>query len=273
MPPIYLISQTVSAFTFYSSNILYGLKMENVLSVNDDLDKIQNLPINNGDILGVYNYQDTMVPVFNYASLIGVESGQQFMQSLIEHFEAREKDHVEWINDLEKSIVEEIPFTKALDPHKCAFGQWHDNFQTRDETLKEILAQFSEPHRRIHSLAETLLALRDKGKQDEALEHLNIEKYTTLRRLRSLFNQAREQVKTAMRPVILFLTKDGIVPTFGIVVDEIMDVIEYNVCDIQSDIGFTQHINGEKNLFSGMYMKKGGPDSIIVNIDKIVTSH
>ncbi len=263
-------SRTISAFTFYLSDNLYALESANVLSVKDDSDNIQNLPVKGQGILGVYKYLETVVPVFDYARLIGVDSGQQVMQTLIENLEAREKDHIEWLDALEKSITDDVLFTKAMDPHQCAFGKWYDQFETRDETLREILVKFDAPHNRIHSLAEKLLSLRDQKKQDEALEILKVERHTTLRRLRSLFSQAREQVQGAMRPVIIFVTKDGVVPIFGILIDEINDVVEYNGSDKQSDIVFGQQNDETADLFSGMYVKDEGPDSIICNIDNIL---
>jgi purine-binding chemotaxis protein CheW len=166
-------------------------------------------------------------------------------------------------------VNEGVPFTKALDPNKCAFGQWFNEFKTRDTTLQEILTQFNAPHKHIHSLAEKLLELRDKGKKDEALECLRVEKITTLRRLQALFRQSREQVKSAMRPVIIFVTEDGLVPKFGIVIDEINNIIEYDANSIQSNIGI-KSLSGKSNLFSGIYVGEDGVDSIICNIDGII---
>lgn len=262
--------RSISAFTFFVSDSLYAVESNNVLSVKDDLGQIKFVPVKDQAVLGVYKYLDTIVSVYDYASLIGVKSGQKVMKSLIEHLEAREVDHINWLDDLEKSIVEGVPFTKALDPHQCAFGKWYDNFETRDENLREILAQFEEPHKRIHSLAEKLLKERDAGKKDKALDQLRVERHTTLRRLRSLFSRARDQVQGAMRPVILFVTEDGTAPAFGIVVDEINDVIEYSENDVQRDIGISSKSEGNTSLFSGMYVKENGPDSIICNINSLM---
>ena len=262
--------QSISAFTFYVSDTLFALRSDEVLSVNDDLDKIKKMPVDGQGILGVYNYQNVMVPVFDYAELIGVESGQQVMQSLVKNLETRETEHVEWLNALYQSIDEGVPFTKALDPNQCAFGKWYNEFKTRDVTLQEILTHFDAPHKHIHSLAEKLLSLRDQGKKDEALDHLRIEKQTTLRRLQALFKQSREQVASAMRPVIIFVTEDGLAPKFGIVIDEVNNIIEYAANSVQSDIGISS-LSGNANLFSGIYVGDDGVDSIICNIDGIVT--
>jgi chemotaxis signal transduction protein len=263
-------TQTISAFTFYISDTLYAIETENVLSVKAELEDIKPMPVKKRGILGVYKYQEVVVPVFDYAGLIGVDSGQQIMQSLIEHLEAREKDHIIWLDDLEKSIDEGVPFTKALNPHDCAFGKWYDNFKTRDLILQEILEQFDAPHKHIHSLANKLLTLCDNGKQNQAMEQLHFEKHSTLRRLQSLFHQAREQIKSVMRPIIIFTTKDGIIPTLGILVDEINDVIEYGLEDVQANIGLDQDSSESNPLFSGMYLSKNDSDSIICNIDNII---
>lgn len=36
----------------------------------------------------------------------------------------RETDHVNWINELERSVQEKRKFTLTTDPYKCAFGKW-----------------------------------------------------------------------------------------------------------------------------------------------------
>ena len=69
----------------------------------------------------------------------------------------REKDHIEWVQALEDSLLNDTPFVKAKDPHKCAFGQWYDTFKSRDETLMEALSEFDKPHTQIHSLADIQL--------------------------------------------------------------------------------------------------------------------
>jgi chemotaxis signal transduction protein len=84
--------QAISAFTFYISDTLFALRSDQVLSVNDDIEEIKILPVQGQGILGVYKYQGHMVPVFDYAKLIGVNSGQQIMTALIDNLEARERE-------------------------------------------------------------------------------------------------------------------------------------------------------------------------------------
>ena len=261
---------TISTFTFYVSDSLFAVETNKVLSVKEDLDNIQRIPVGTEAIRGVYKYQDTVVPVYEFSSLISMDSGQQVMQDLIDNLFAREQDHVDWLDDLEASIVDGVPFTKALDPHKCAFGKWYDSFTTRDETLQEILNQFDEPHKHIHSLAEKLLSLRNQDKAEQALEELKLERHTTLRRLKSLFNKARDQIKGVMRPVIIFITENGVDPKFGMVVDEINDVIIYSEDSKQENLSISENTSDFSQCLLGMYVKQGGPDSIICDIDAMI---
>ena len=69
--------------------------------------------------------------------------GTEVTQKLIQLFTEKEKDHHDWLNALEESIVDGVPFTKAKDPHQCAFGKWYDKFQT-------LAGRFILFHRRCH---------------------------------------------------------------------------------------------------------------------------
>lgn len=268
----YSLSQddNISTFTFYVSDSLFAIEIEYVLSVKEDINKIQAVPVGSKGVQGVYKYQDTIVPVYDFSALLNLTSGQQKMQDLIDNLQAREQDHVDWLNALEASIKNDVAFTKALDPHQCAFGKWYDSFVTRDETLSEILSQFDEPHQRIHSLANTLLNLKGQGHIEKALEQLKIERHTTLSRLRNLFASARNQVQSVMRPVILFITRDGAKPVFGMIVDEINNVIDYSRSQKQTGLTFNTNDTEFSNCMTGMYVKDEGPDSIVLDVEKAI---
>jgi len=139
----------------------------------------------------------------------------------------RENDHVEWINLLENTIKASVVFTKVANSKDGSFDKWHRSFYTRDETLKELLESFDKSHKKLHALAEPLITLRDNGKQDGALERLAQERTPTLRRLRALFSRGRDQIRSGMGQVLLFITLDGKTPRCALMIDEINDALNY----------------------------------------------
>ncbi len=139
-------------------------------------------------------FQGSAVPVLDFANLLGFNSGVEKNAQLIQLLNEREKDHVEWISAMENSLLNDVPFTKAKDPNKCAFGQWYDTFKSRDETLMEVQAEFDKPHKQIHAMADKLLDMKKDGDLDHALRILRSERNVTLKRLMKRFEQARPEL-------------------------------------------------------------------------------
>lgn len=257
-------------FTFFVEDMMFGVNIENVLMLGQDVNTIQRLPVEERGFCGVTKLQGTIVPVLDFAHRIGVPSGIDAKSELIDTLTARENDHVEWLNALEQSLTNGDAFTKQLNPDLCAFGKWYNDFDTRDETLKELMVAFDEPHRKIHALAETLINLRDTDQLDKALEQLKHERVTTLRRLRGLFARARDQIQSGMRQVLLFVTTDGKTPRYALLINEINDVVNYAPSDYQcSAQGSLSLLNKIEKVINGIYTRKDQPDCLYFDIDKL----
>ncbi|OUR70904.1 hypothetical protein A9Q78_11190 [Methylophaga sp. 41_12_T18] len=262
--------QARQIFTFFVEDMMFGLDVENVLMLGQDVNEIQRLPIEEQGFCGVTKFQGAVVPVMDFAHRIGIASGLDVKSKLIELLTVRENDHIEWFNALEASLKNDVAFTKETNAKECEFGKWYSSFETRDETLTELLAAFEEPHNALHDLAEQLLSLRDNGKSDEAMERLRHERTTTLRRLRALFSRAREQVKSGMRQVLLFVTLDGKTPRYALLIDEINDVVNYTPQDYQSSRGGALGLFSKiENVIDGIYTSKNKSDCLYFNVNKM----
>jgi len=263
-------NQNRQIFTFFVEDMMFGLDVENVLMLGQDVNDIQRLPIEERGFCGVTKFQGAIVPVLDFAHRLGVRSGIDSKSELLNILTQREQDHVEWLNDLEHSIKTGVAFTKATNPKECAFGKWYSTFDTRDETLQELLASFEEPHNAIHALGEELINLRDNGKEAEALESLAHARATTLRRLRALFNRARDQINSGMRQVLLFVTLDGKTPRYALMIDEINDVMNYTPADFQSSRSGALALIGQiEQVIDGIFTHKNKPDCLYFDINKM----
>ena len=257
-------------FTFFIEDMMFGLDVENVLMLGQDISDIQRLPVEERGFCGVTKYQGTIVPVLDFAHRLGIASGMDTKSELITTLIDREKDHIEWMNALEIAIKTGAAFVKALNPDECAFGKWYNKFETRDETLQELLQQFDEPHRKIHALGEELLQLRDNDLVDEALDRLTHERATTLRRLRTLFVRARDQIQGGIRQVLLFVTIDGKTPRYALMIDDINDVINYMPTELQpSNAGALSLIQKIEHVIEGIYARDNLPDCLYFDIKKM----
>jgi chemotaxis signal transduction protein len=173
----------------------------------------------------VFDYEGDAIPLYRFNHSIGANSQTDESKELIELLMARRQDHVDWIDALEHSLLSGEPFSKAKDPHKCAFGLWYDAFEANDAELREILARFDSPHKRIHSLAERLLNMAENGREDEAKRILDEERYTTLKELMGLFAQATTRLEDIAKPVVLVLEASG--RTFALEVENLGDMQEF----------------------------------------------
>ncbi len=262
---------SMTVMTLYIEDSLYAIPIENVVSLSKETDQIQELPIQAPGLIGVSHYQNQVVPVVDIAQRIGVKSGTQAKKELIDTLSAREQDHIDWLDALEKAIITGEKFAKARDPHQCAFGKWYDNFETRNEALNEIMAQFSTPHNDIHALADKLLTMRDSGEKEEALKELEFQRITTLRRLRSLFSHARGQLTEMMRSILLYVTCDGVNPAYALLIDEVHDALTYKLKDCYSpnQAGF-QSLMTNDVFIKAVLSDNKQPKAILFDIDKIL---
>jgi chemotaxis signal transduction protein len=215
------------AFTFWVSDTLYAFDISKVLTISQELEHIQSVPAQAKGLVGMVEFLGCAVPVLDFANMLGFDSGIENSNKLIQLLSDREQDHIDWIAALEDSLLNDAPFTKAKDPHKCAFGQWYDHFKTRDETLMEVLSEFDKPHKQIHALADKLLDMKKDNQLDQALKLLQYERNITLKRLLKRFEQARAHLKESTRQVLLFITEDGTTPTVALRIDDINDVIDF----------------------------------------------
>jgi len=223
----------LAAITFITAEASFAVPLEQVLYIEKDVKR--NLQVNELDEFNheIITFQNNTVQLYDFNNLIGSENHQQAMHKLVATLDEMEKQHVAWIDSLEDSLKNNTPFTKALDPTKCAFGQWYDKFETDNEELNEVFVRFDEPHRKLHGLASTLLEL-NKTDHDEAMKILTLERLGTLSELIHTFHLAKERALSSIRPIILFVEhNDGKVTALRL--DNINDIVTFDKKVFNSD--------------------------------------
>lgn len=216
----------VDALTFQMSDTHYAIPISQVRYIEQITKETRRVDTAKGPY-EVTDYQGTAVQVIDFAKLTHGHSSHKENAELVGTLKQREQDHIDWLDALEDSVRNGTPFTKATDPHLCAFGKWYDQFEPQDELLQDIMKDFDAPHKRIHSLAEKLLGLVDEGQKAKALDTLEKERNTTLAKLRNLFDIARDRISTMTRPVFVFVcnNRNGLV---AIRLDAIDDIIIFD---------------------------------------------
>lgn len=213
-----------SYITFRSGSTFYALPIGNVryISARDAL-TIRPTPQQDRTASQVFEYDGKATALYRFCEMTGSNSQVDESAELVKLLTARRQDHVDWVDALEHSIKTGEAFTKATDPHQCAFGKWYDQYTPEDEELKEIMVAFDEPHKRIHALGIQLTDLaHQQNNQAEAMRQLSRERSTTLKLLMELFAKAIARLEDLVRPVVLVL--DSGEKNFALEVETISDI-------------------------------------------------
>ena len=78
------------------------------------MDNIQSLPAQAKGLMGMVEFQGNAVPVFDFANMLDFDSGVEKNKQLIQLLSDREKDHIDWIEALEDSLLNGTPFVKTV---------------------------------------------------------------------------------------------------------------------------------------------------------------
>lgn len=228
---------------------------------------LTSLPNKNPSFLGIKDYMGTPTPIFDLGIILNDQSSSAINKALVQLLKEREQDHKAWLSALEQSLLHDVPFTKAKDPHQCEFGRWYYSFKTENEDLKALLARFEEPHTKLHRLADQLLTMCSEGNKAEAMKLFEKERITTYLKLIRLFESAREQIELDHKPIIVFTTLDGRTPHVGLLVDQVEDNVRCDESEIKSlheltNVGFD--IDPQTRRMMRGLIKRGDKHSVII---------
>jgi len=199
---------------------------------------VPNLP---SQIVGVINLRGSIVPLLDLRDVLGLTTMSEEIQSLLDMFDARERDHVNWINELKASVEEGHEFKLTTDPHKCAFGKWYDElmsdkvkhlaFTQGDIVMEHLLRELDQPHQTIHGIAERVADLGSEGKQEQALSLIENVKDTHLKSMVEIFAKMKEVVPRQRKQLAIVVEVDE--QLIGLRVDAVDVVLNLKQDDIQ----------------------------------------
>lgn len=241
--PLFEGANYIEVITFYVGETQYATPVSEVRYIEQDKRKTTRIEVNERLGAEVTTYQGKPVPIYDLANLMGCEAEYKKNLDLLKILEARERDHKEWLTSLEASLKNNSEFKGARDPSQCEFGKWYAQFKAEDEILADILEDFSEPHEKLHGLADELLSLRDTGEREQALSTLEYEKGRTFGKLIGLFASAKERIENITRPILLYI--DTSKKMIAVRLNAISDIVTYTKASftIQADVDNNEKLN------------------------------
>lgn len=257
-------------FTFFVEDMMFGLNVDNVLMLDQNIDKIQRVPVEAAGLCGVIKFQGVVVPVLDFAHRVGVRSGFDAKKQLLEQISQIEKSHQDWVYQLAQSLSGAEPFLLDLAASDCDSALWLRQFESRDETLNEIIHAFIPPHNELHEVGVQAMNQVRRAGSDNVTTDFKQKANQILLKLKSLGKRAKEQIESDMRQVLLFITDDGKTPRYALLIDEINDVISYDAAEFQSTAnGALAQIKKIRDVLSGIYSRDDQTDCLFFDINKL----
>lgn len=159
-------------------------------------------------IRGVVNVRKATFTTIDFRKRVGHMSIKEENDDLFNQLAEREKEHIRWIDQLEHSVTDNVPFQGEIDPHKCKFGRWYDNFVSPNAALELHLKKFDMPHKAIHDTAQEILRLKNTDAKQEAMDLINSRRNRELAQLIALFDSLKKQIRTSHKEVIILVENE-----------------------------------------------------------------
>lgn len=195
----------------------------------------QTTPVagNAHEIEGIFTFEDSVLNVLDFRSMIGVES---FASRYNEMFPKLKKIHHTWIEALVDTVDNKAPFTRETTPHDCPLGKWLASFQSYDDKITGIVDKLFIAHAHFHGKASGII---DEAQSSVSHAHEMISKSV---------EPLKEEIGTYLDDLLVekeliansmqkFLIIDAD-KSFAVRIDEVDDIIAISEEDIQSSENF-----------------------------------
>lgn len=185
------------------------------------------VPAAPANITGIFRHRDTVIQMVDLRTTLGIETLSKEYDDFAQMIDARKKDHVNWVNELERTAMNDEPFTLSRDPHQCALGRWYDSFTSDNTMVTFHLNKLDEPHKKLHGTADLLADCKkdcDNCGREECLKStLNHVKNENMPMILNLLEQTKEIFASTIYKEMVLLIADT---SWGLVVDEVVGVEE-----------------------------------------------
>jgi chemotaxis signal transduction protein len=200
--------------------------------------EVSEVPNTGQHVRGVINLRGRVLPLIDLRKRIGLASLAEENAAFSAMLEQREKDHQNWLHELEASVRERREFRLTTDPHKCAFGKWYDTYKPESTLVAMQLKKFDQPHQQIHGVAVEVAKLMTEGQADQAQTLIEETRSGVLARLVALFAELRSLMSESKREIALIVEDAG--KSFAISADSALSVEKLatgSIETLQSGVG------------------------------------
>jgi chemotaxis signal transduction protein len=215
---------------FRSADTVFALPSEVVLEMVR-FERVTRLPGLPSAVAGLLNRRGRVVGLLDLRELFGLRSVRADVAELQAALEQRRAEHMAWLDALEASVRDGVPFQLGTDPHACRFGRWYDGFTTDNPVLEGVIRRFDAPHKRIHAIAGKALQLP----RAEGLALIDATRHGDLRLMIELFEQTITTLSTTTRTIVLITEAPGQQP-MAVLVDGVLGLARLRHEDVEAQL-------------------------------------
>jgi purine-binding chemotaxis protein CheW len=187
---------------------------------------VKPIPGDSQDLRGVINHANQVFCLVDMRKKIGLKSVAAEIREFADLMDAREQDHKKWLNTLEECIQQGKEFTLAINPAKCRFGLWYDDYmpKVKNNNLAFWLKKFDVPHKKIHGIAEKTSALVLAGEKDKAIQLIEETRNKELKAMINLFAKIKLIYQSTQREIAIVIDPNFTRQPLALLVDEVIIV-------------------------------------------------
>jgi len=256
---------TMPSIVFESKGVTYSIPSTNVRSIIK-LPEITPIPNSDPFVRGIIEHRKNLYTVVDFRILTSEKSLVEEFSIFRNMLEQREKDHVNWLIELENSVIENRPFTLATDPHKCAFGKWYDNYKSKNLGISKILYKFNKPHKKIHMIATEIENLKEKGLIEECKSIIESTRNVELNTMKSLFTKLKDDSIINFTESAILLDMES--KKIALAIEKVSSVESIKKQDTQNLNNF-ELVNFDNSLITGLGESKES-EMIVMLSDKLL---
>lgn len=222
----------------------------------------ESVPAAPPEITGAFSHQGSTVTMLDFRRILHMNSLEDEYHAFCDMLDARKGDHIHWVEELERTVHEEEPFTLATDAHQCALGKWYYAFHSDNQEVMFHLHKIEEPHNKLHQAAlEVKKCSQDCAncQRKECLKKiLDRVRNECMPKILSLLEDTKEIFRSRIyHEMALVLNVDQY---YGLIVDQVLSV--ENLIPV-GDEAITAQVLGSTRFISRVLKSEKKPDMIL----------
>lgn len=255
---------------FRLQNTYFAINSRRVTSIMIYPEDITQIPESPDFVRGLIMLRGSIVRLLDLRLLLSMESTDAQLQNISYMLDARKQDHLNWVAELERCVECGEDFCLATDPHKCAFGQWYDAYQSDQPQVMHHLRKIEEPHRRLHETALLWDKLvREEGEQAKELfaEALDELKNQIAPKMDMLLEETKKLFQDNIREMVIVIEEND--RRLGLIVDQVLSVETLSTEELDdSGVNFFHDLTYVKGICKS---KSVEGNILVLNDDELLT--